>query len=133
MRFRLRCALIVSTLVGSCGLAQPVVAAEVTYAGTMGQQHVTLSLDVDGNAVRSGHYSYDAQRSDIRIVDSRVFGTTVVLQDEDGNILHLHFQDAHGAGVAGWKAAESLGGTLSRGDLDLPVNLSRAASAKTAP
>ncbi len=95
------------------------------YAGTVGQQHVTLSLQVTADAVDSGHYAYDGQKSDIQIVDSRVIGTTMVLQDEDGNIIHLHFEDAQGEKAGGFKAAAMLEGTLDRGELDLPVKLKR--------
>ena len=95
------------------------------YAGTVGQQHVALSLEITGDAVSSGHYAYDRQ-SEIRIVDSRVIGSTVVLQDEDGNILHLHFEAAGGAKAGVWKNAAVLEGTLDRGELDLPVKLTRS-------
>ena len=84
------------------------------YAGTVGQQHVAMSLELAGDAVTAGHYTYDAQKSEIRIVDSRVIGSTVVLQDEDGNILHLHFES-----TAGEKAGS------------LPVKLTR--SVETGP
>ena len=100
------------------------------YTGTVGQQHVALSLEIADDNVTAGHYAYDAQKSDVRIVDSRVIGTTVVLQDEDGNILHLHFESAKGDKAGGWKNAAMLEGTLDRGELDLPVKLTRAAESK---
>ena len=100
------------------------------YAGTMGQQHVAMSLDLSDDDVTAGHYAYDAQKSEIRIVDSRVIGSTVVLQDEDGNILHLHFESAPGEKAGGWKNAAVLEGTLDRGELDLPVKLTRSAETK---
>lgn len=96
------------------------------YAGTVGQQHVAMQIELLDDAVNSGHYAYDRQ-GEIQIVDSRIFGTTVVLQDEDGNILHLHFESAGGAKAGGWKYATMLEGTLARGDLDLPVRLTREA------
>ena len=99
------------------------------YMGTIGQQRVALSLEISGDDVTAGHYAYDAQKSDVRIVDSRLIGSTVVLQDEDGNILHLHFESARGEKAGGWKNAAMLEGTLDRGDLDLPVKLTRAAEA----
>ena len=95
------------------------------YTGTVGQQRISLLLDVDDDAIRGGRYSYSGQKSEIRIVDTRRFGTTVVLQDEDGNILHLHFEDAQGEKAGSFKQAERLEGTLDRGELDLPVALSR--------
>ena len=99
------------------------------YMGTIGQQRVALSLEISGDDVTAGHYAYDAQKSDVRIVDSRLIGSTVVLQDEDGNILHLHFESARGEKAGGWKNAAMLEGTLDRGELDLPVKLTRAAEA----
>ena len=98
------------------------------YTGSVGQQHVTMTLEIAGDAVSGGRYAYDSQKSDIRIVDSRVFGTTVVLQDEDGNILHLHFESATGEKAGGWRNAAMLEGTLDRGELDLPVKLTRTAA-----
>lgn len=99
------------------------------YTGTVGQQHVSMAIELAGDAVSSGHYAYDRQ-SEIRIVDSRVFGSTVILQDEDGNILHLHFELAGGEKAGGWKRAAMLEGTLARGDLDLPVKLTRVEDAR---
>lgn len=100
------------------------------YTGTVGRQRVSLSLQINDDNVSAGHYVYDAQKSEIRIVDSRVIGSTVVLQDEDGNILHLHFESAAGEKTGGWKNAAMLEGTLDRGQLDLPVKLTRSAEAK---
>ena len=97
------------------------------YRGQAGQQQVSFFFDLEENALRGGHYTYTSQKSDIRIVDARVFGSTVVLQDEDGNILHLHFETASGQSTGSWKSAERLEGTLERGDLDLRVELTRAA------
>jgi hypothetical protein len=116
----------------ACALASsPHAAAQrvqtLHYAGTVGQQHVAMSLELADDAVTAGHYAYDAQKSEIRIVDSRVIGSTVVLQDEDGNILHLHFESAPGEKAGGWKNAALLEGTLDRGELDLPVKLTRSA------
>ncbi|MGI4854236.1 MAG: hypothetical protein ACRYF4_09355 [Janthinobacterium lividum] len=103
------------------------------YAGTVGQQHITLQLELAGDAVRGGQYRYDGQKSNIRFVDSRQFGTTVVLQDEDGNILHLHFEDAGGEKAASFQAAAMLEGTLDRGELDLPIKLKRTEPAAGKP
>ena len=97
------------------------------YTGTVGQQRVSFALEIAADSVTAGHYVYDAQQSEIRIVDSRLIGTTVVLQDEDGNILHLHFESASGEKAGGWKTAAMLEGTMDRGELDLPVKLTRAA------
>jgi hypothetical protein len=101
-------------------------AQTLRYTGNVGQQHVALLLELADDDVTAGHYTYDAQKSEIRIVDSRVIGSTVVLQDEDGNILHLHFESAAGEKTGGWKNAAMLEGTLDRGDLDLPVKLARS-------
>ena len=100
------------------------------YTGTVGQQRVAMSLQLSDDNVTAGHYAYEAQKSEIRIVDSRVIGSTVVLQDEDGNILHLHFESAPGEKAGGWKTAAVLEGTLDRGELDLPVKLARSVEAK---
>ncbi len=89
--------------------------ADLRYAGTVGQQRVTLRLQVEADAIRGGGYTWSGQRSEVKLVDSRQFGTTVVLQDEDGNILHLHFEDA----------AAMLEGTMDRAEQDLPVRLTR--------
>ena len=99
--------------------------ATLRYAGTIGQQQVTLQLEVADDTLRDGRYSYRSQPGEIRLVDSRRFGTTLVLQDEDGNILHLHFEDAAGAKASGFRSAAMLEGTLDRGELDLPVKLTR--------
>ena len=103
------------------------------YAGTVGQQHVALSLELSDDTVTAGRYVYDTQKSSIKIVDSRLIGTTVVLQDEDGNILHLHFESAKGEKSGGWAEAAMLEGTLDRGDLDLPVKLTREAEPGVRP
>lgn len=105
-------------------------AETLRYTGSVGQQRVALSLEIADESVTAGHYAYDAQKSDIRIVDSRVIGSTVILQDEDGNILHLHFESAKGDKAGGWKNAAMLEGTLDRGELDLPVKLTRVIDAK---
>ena len=123
----LRLAMLALLTVLACGEGVTQQTNSLRYAGTVGEQHAVLSLDVEGDAVTSGHYAYDRQKSDIRIVDSRVIGTTVVLQDEDGNILHLHFETRDGEKAGGWKNAAMLEGTLDRGELDLPVKLTRTA------
>ncbi len=115
-----------SSLTASIFAQQP----SLRYAGTVGKQHVVLILELSGDSVSGGHYTYDNVKSEIRIVDSRQFGTTVVLQDEDGNILHLHFEDAAGEKTGSFQTAAMLEGTLDRGELDLPVKLSRAALEK---
>lgn len=99
--------------------------ATLRYAGTIGQQQVFFQLRVADDTLRDGSYSYRSQGGDIRFVDSRRFGTTLVLQDEDGNILHLHFEDAAGEKASGFPSAAMLEGTLDRGELDLPVKLTR--------
>lgn len=131
MSLTLRIAAIAATtlLFGNASAQQ----GPLRYAGTAGQQHITLQLELAGDAVRGGQYRYDGQKSDIRIVDSRQFGTTVVLQDEDGNILHLHFEDAGGEKAGSFQAAAMLEGTLDRGDLDLPIKLKRIEAAEPKP
>lgn len=115
------------------GIAAQQPADGLRYAGTVGQQHITLQLALSSDAIRSGHYRYDGQKTDIQIVDSRQFGATVVLQDEDGNILHLHFEDAAGEKTGGFPTAVMLEGTLDRGELDLPVRLKRVDAAAGKP
>lgn len=99
--------------------------ADLRYAGTVGQQRVTLRLQVEADAIRGGGYTWASQKGEVRIVDSRQFGTTVVLQDEDGNILHLHFEDAAGGKAGSFDAAAMLEGTMDRAEQDLPVRLTR--------
>ena len=105
--------------------AAPPPPADLRYAGTVGQQHVSLRLQVEADTVRGGAYTWGGQKGEVRIVDSRQFGTTVVLQDEDGNILHLHFEDAAGAKAGSFDAAAMLEGTMDRAEQDLPVKLTR--------
>jgi hypothetical protein len=97
----------------------------MTYEGTLGQQRVGMSLVVRGEAVTDGHYFYVSQLTDIALLDSRYFGTTIVLQDEIGGIFHLHFEDGAGRHLVGFEKSEVLVGTMDRGDLDLPVRLRR--------
>ncbi len=112
-----------------CGVvisvAQKAASPPLVYKGTVGQQHVTMLLDVEGSSLNGGHYSYDGQKSEIRFTEVRVFGTTAALQDEDGNTLHLHMKSASGGGAPEWANAATLEGTLVRGNLDLPVRLTR--------
>ncbi len=120
-------------LVTGALLAQKVDAADVQYKGTMGEQHVTVSLEIRGESLHGGHYRYDTQASEIRFTEVRFFGTTAVLQDEDGNTLHLHLRRASGEGAPDWAEAAALDGTMVRGDLDLPVKLTRAAPGEETP
>lgn len=110
---------------GLAMVAQAPAPDTVRYAGTIGQQQVLLQLKVADDTLRDGHYGYRNQPGQIHIVDSRRFGTTLVLQDEDGNILHLHFENAAGEKAGTFQAAAMLEGTLDRGELDLPVKLTR--------
>ena len=124
----LRCLLVLGLIVGCAAGALAQTSGEepgLLYRGIVGQRHVTALLDVQGESLRGGHYSYDGQKDVIHFTEVRFFGTTAVLQDEDGNILHLHLRTAAGKGAPDWKDAGALEGTLVRGDLDLPVKLTR--------
>ncbi len=123
---RLSAFLVVLSLCGGPVLyAQKQETPGTVYTGTAGQQHVTVWLDFDGGALRGGRYQYDGQSSTVRFDEVRVFGTTAVLADEDGNTLHLHMKTASGGGTTEWATAAGLEGSLERGDLDLPVTLAR--------
>ncbi len=95
------------------------------YQGTIGQQHVRLTLQTDGDLVSDAEYEYDRQPGRIAFSENRVFGTTIVLADDDGNMFHLHLRNADGTTAPDIAHALKLDGTMDRGELDLPVNLSR--------
>jgi hypothetical protein len=95
------------------------------YEGTIGQQHVRLTLQTDGDIVSDADYQYDSQPGKIAFSENRVFGTTIVLADDDGNMFHLHLRNADGTTAPDIAHAQKLDGTMDRGELDLPVNLTR--------
>ena len=100
------------------------------FKGTIGQQSVTLTLDVKDELVTGAKYRYDSQQSEVPIPESRLFGATVVLADDDGNNFHLHLQDASGGSVTTFARTLKLTGTMQRNDLDLPVKLDLMTAAK---
>lgn len=121
----LRFVFLLCACLGGAALPAQTGESPLRYSGTVGEQRVAFLLEVSGDRVSGGHYTYRGQKSEVRIVDSRQFGTTVVLQDEDGNILHLHFQSASGEKTGSFASAAMLEGTLDREELDLPVRLTR--------
>ncbi len=98
-------------------------AATMRFHGTIGQRSVTLTLDVRDELVTDAKYKYDSERSEVPVPESRLFGATVVLADDDGNNFHLHLQDAEGASVTTFAKTLKLTGTMQREELDLPVKL----------
>jgi len=94
------------------------------YRGTIGQQKVVMSLVVDDDAVKSGHYRYESQKADVPVSEGRYLGVTVVFADEDGNVFHLHLQG--GSPDGSLAKGKGLVGTMDReGQPQLPVTLER--------
>ena len=100
-------------------------AQTLRYRGTIGQQTVTITLDVQGDDIRSAVYRYASAKADVEMVEHRVYGTTAVLADDDGNVFHLHLQNKTGEGVKDFASADQLAGTMDRGEIDLPVAMTR--------
>jgi hypothetical protein len=100
------------------------------FQGTIGQRSVTLLLDVKDELVTEAKYKYDNEKSEVPVPESRLFGATVVLADDDGNSFHLHLQDADGTSVTTFAKTRKLTGTMQREDLDLPVKLELVTAAK---
>jgi hypothetical protein len=105
-------------------------AETMRFHGTIGQRSVTLTLDVKDELVTDAKYKYDNEKSEVPVPESRLFGATVVLADEDGNDFHLHLQDAGGTSVTTFARALKLTGTMQRQELDLPVELERVVERK---
>jgi hypothetical protein len=98
-------------------------AETIRFHGTIGQQAVMLTLEVQDQLVTEARYKYDSQTAEVPIPESRLFGSTIVLADDDGNNFHLHLQDAAGTSVTSFSKAMKLAGTMDREELDLPVKL----------
>ena len=103
-------------------------AETMRFHGTVGQRTVTLTLDVKDELVAEAKYKYDNETSAVPVPESRLFGSTMVLADDDGNNFHLHLQNADGASVTTFAKARKLTGTMQREELDLPVKLDLVAA-----
>ncbi|SDF93221.1 hypothetical protein [Terriglobus roseus] len=101
-------------------------AETLRYRGTIGQRTATITLNVSGDDVTDASYRYDRETATTTFSQAHLMGTTLVLADEDGNIFHLHLQDAAGVGVKDLPHAQQLQGNMTRDELDLPVLLKRA-------
>lgn len=100
-------------------------AETLRYRGTVGQRSATITLNVSGDDVTNASYRFDRETVTSIFSQSHLMGTTLVLADEDGNIFHLHLQDAAGDGVKDFPHAVQLQGDMTRDELDLPVLLKR--------
>ena len=98
-------------------------AETMRFHGTIGQQSVTLTLDVKDELITDAKYRYDSQKAVVPFSESHLFGATVVLADDDGNNFHLHLQDGSGTSVTTFAKTLKLTGTMQREELDLPVKL----------
>ncbi|MEZ2347504.1 hypothetical protein [Terriglobus sp. RCC_193] len=106
-------------------------AETLRYRGTIGQRTAMITLDVTGENVTDASYRYDRETVTTTFSQAHLMGTTVVLADEDGNIFHLHLQDAAGSGVKDFPHAQQLQGNMTRDELDLPVMLKRVSASTT--
>ncbi|WP_047491152.1 hypothetical protein [Terriglobus sp. TAA 43] len=108
-------------------LAVTLVASAETlrYRGSIGQRTAMITLNVSGDDVTDASYRYDRETATTTFSQSHLMGTTLVLADEDGNIFHLHLQDAAGDGVKDFPHTQQLQGNMTRDELDLPVLLKR--------
>ncbi len=107
--------------------AAPIALAQksMEFRGTIGQQKVAMTLDVEGDAIASGRYRYDSQPVDVPLAEGRFIGSTVILADDDGNVFHLHLKNADGTGTSSLGKAQILTGTMNRDDLELQVIVNR--------
>lgn len=115
------CTAALATLLAPAAWAQ----GTTQFRGTIGQQKVTLSIQFEGDAVLTAHYRYESQKSDVPVTESKLFGTTVILADDDGNVFHLHLRRADGVATTEVKEAALMDGIMNREDLDLPVKMER--------
>jgi hypothetical protein len=121
-RLRLSMALLVGGVLLSSSLwAQ----GTVDFRGTIGQQKVTLSILFNGDTITSAKYQYESQKEAVPVTESKSFGTTIILADDDGNIFHLHMRKADGIATTEVGNATVLDGTMDRDALDLPVKMAR--------
>lgn len=95
------------------------------YRGTIGQRTATITLNVSRDDVTEASYRFDRETTTSTFSQAHLMGTTLVLADDDGNIFHLHLQDASGSGVKDLAQAQQLQGNMTRDELDLPVLLKR--------
>lgn len=113
-------------------IAMLVASAEtLRYRGTIGQRTATITLNVSGDDVTNASYRFDRETVTSTFSQAHLMGTTLVLADEDGNIFHLHLQDAAGSGVKDFPQAQQLQGNMTRDELDLPVLLKRVNASAT--
>jgi len=108
-------------------------AETLRYRGNIGQRTATVTLNVNGDDVTDASYRFGRETVTSTFSQAHLLGTTLVLADDDGNIFHLHLQDAGGSGVKDFARAQQLQGNMTRDELDLPVLLKRinASSADT--
>jgi hypothetical protein len=124
---------VLASMLLSAVLPASVACAEtMRFHGTIGQQSVTLVLDVKDDLVTDGKYKYDSQKAEVPFSESHLFGATVVLADDDGNNFHLHLQDTSGTSVTTFAKTVRLTGTMQREELDLPVKMELIVDSKTA-
>jgi hypothetical protein len=100
-------------------------AQTVELRGTIGQQKVTMSIQFDGDTITSAKYKYESQKDAVPVSESKFFGTTVILADDDGNVFHLHMRKADGVSTMEVKDIAKMDGTMDRNELDLPVMMER--------
>ncbi len=100
-------------------------AQKVDLYGTVGQQKVTMTIEFDGGTIKDASYKYDSQKDAVPVTESKFFGTTVILADDDGNVFHLHMRKPDGMATTEAKEIAMMDGTMDRDDLDLPVKMER--------
>jgi hypothetical protein len=74
---------------------------------------------------KSTSFQYDSQKDVVPLSESKFYCITVVLADDDGNLLHLHLRRADGGSTASVKETTAVDGTMNRNDLELPVKMER--------
>jgi hypothetical protein len=97
----------------------------VDFRGTIGQQKVMMSILYSGDTITSAKYQYETQKEAVPVTESKSFGTTVILADDDGNVFHLHMRKANGVATTDVGDAMVMDGTMDRDALDLPVKMER--------
>jgi hypothetical protein len=98
----------------------------VSLHGTIGQQKVSMTIQFVGDEVKTAQYQYDSQKDVVPLSEGKFYGTTVILADDDGNVLHLHLLRADGVATGTVKETAAVDGTMNRGDdLELPIKMER--------